>query len=278
MLGHEGLLKIFKDLIKAEKLSQSYIFFGQEGVGKKTFALTLASFLENKKQEFEQNKALNDFIFISPGEENSLGIDRIREIKNFLFQRPNVSRYRTVVVDRAETLTTEAQNALLKISEEPPQAALIILIVRDLNLLMPTILSRFQTIYFSILKLEVISKWLINDFSLEEKKAKEISQASFGRPGLAWRLVQDQNFLSLKKQAEEFVSSKTSTSSKLIKDLVDDENFKLPNFLDAVIETLVASGMYAKNFKFWHRVLELRRKVDYAPLNPRLQLEDLSRM
>ncbi len=141
-------------------------------VGKRTVAQALAHFLE--KGEFEpcppaneilQDAKLIDLAFAKQLDrelKDSISIDAVREIKNFLWQRPNVSPKRTLIIDEAELLTTEAQNALLKITEEPPASSLLIVVASDLDGIMPTILSRLQKIHFGAVPEAEIAKWLAN--------------------------------------------------------------------------------------------------------------------
>src|SRR5690349_15600623 len=113
IIGHETALADLKKLADRGALSHSYLFFGPAMVGKKMVARALAEHLE--KRENAATVALSDCILIEPGEGGSIGIDTVRDIKNFLWQKPNVSARRTLIIDDAELLTAEAQNALLKI-------------------------------------------------------------------------------------------------------------------------------------------------------------------
>ena len=74
----------------------------------------------------------------------SLGIDEVRRLRRSLSLRPLHKTHKTAVILEAEKLTIEGQNALLKILEEPPADAAIILVARDQDLLLPTVISRCQ--------------------------------------------------------------------------------------------------------------------------------------
>ncbi|KKR81254.1 MAG: polymerase III, gamma/tau subunit protein [Candidatus Daviesbacteria bacterium GW2011_GWA1_41_61] len=80
-------------------------------------------------------------------EEDKLGIEQVRQIKEFLSLKPYHGGSQAVVLIAAENLTLDAQNALLKTLEEPPGEALIILGVSSEDQLLPTILSRCQTFF-----------------------------------------------------------------------------------------------------------------------------------
>lgn len=89
-----------------------------------------------------------DIYWFSPDftEKESVGIEDIRKIQQKIFLKPIKSKTKAIVIQKAQSLTPEAQNALLKTLEEPPQNTLIILALENQNLLLPTILSRCKII------------------------------------------------------------------------------------------------------------------------------------
>lgn len=136
----DKLQKDFKELAVSGKLAQGYIFFGSRD-GKEDFAKRLSNFLENKDWQSSSDLRL-DFLEVGKG------IDDIRAAAQFLWQKPLVSSRKTLLIPQAENLTIEAQNAILKISEDSPPHALLIITVNDPESLLPTLTSRFQKIYF----------------------------------------------------------------------------------------------------------------------------------
>jgi len=136
----------FRELIENDKLSHSYLFFGA-GEEKFIFSQTLANFLEKGKFA-EPKEILTEFLAISPDEKGTIGIEEIRNLKYFLWQEPIASLKRVVIIENAQALTPEAQNAALKIVEEPPKRGLIIFLTKTAEDLIPTLNSRLQKIYF----------------------------------------------------------------------------------------------------------------------------------
>ena len=223
-IGHQHLVKDFKELIRRDKLAHGYIFFGEPQVGKFYFAKHLANFLENQKFEIA-SRVLQDVLIL----EDATGIESMRGLKNFLWQKPIISPKRTVIIDRADYLTPEAQNAILKITEEPPTSALLILIVNQLENLTPTLLSRFQKIYFSRLKDDEM-KTLV--------KQDKIITLAFGRPGRAMNLLSDELLKEASKYALDFLKASDTKRSELIKELVEAQKEK-PKILDDFFEMLI---------------------------------------
>jgi DNA polymerase III delta prime subunit len=91
-----------------------------------------------------------DVLSLQP--EKSLGIDAVRQVQHFLSRKPLMSDHNTVIINAAETLTLPAQNALLKILEEPPGNSQIYLVTSQPDLLLPTILSRVSDAAASVRK------------------------------------------------------------------------------------------------------------------------------
>lgn len=274
VLGHKLLIKGFKNMVKNGRLSHGYVFFGPEGVGKKTFGLALANFLENQELDYTEGKLLSDLFLILPDENKTIGINVIKEARNFLFQKPNRSLKRTLIIDEAEFLTTEAQNALLKITEEPPASSLLILIVRDPEILMPTLASRLQRIYFSPLSVREVEEWLEEKAKKKEPAvSRKIIEEARGSLGLAMRMLSDDEFNQARKSAEKFLKLSQIDRKNFIKELLEPESFDVLEFLDSLILALANDKKI--DYNFWHKVLRLRRDFSNFPLNPKLQLLNL---
>ncbi len=139
LAGHQHLVEDFKSLMTARRLFPSYIFFGEPSLGKFHFARHVAAYAETGTFDIGV-RALQDTLIV----DGDNGIDAMRHLKAFLWQKPAVSGYRTAIVNNADDLTIEAQNAILKVAEEPPAHALLILIVRQPDNLIVPIASRFQ--------------------------------------------------------------------------------------------------------------------------------------
>lgn len=146
------LAEKFRSLVAAENLSHAYLFFGGGNSSwakneKFAFAESLANFLE--RGVFESPKRpLFELAILEKNEKETIGIDAARDLKTFLYRKPVASKRRTAIIKDAESLTPEAQNAILKIAEEPPDYSLIIFIASDETNLLPTLKSRLQKVYF----------------------------------------------------------------------------------------------------------------------------------
>lgn len=100
-------------------------------------------------QKIYKEKKVSNFDIHVIEKEGSIGIGEVREIQKNLFLKPVSGEIKTVVLLNSQNLTIEAQNALLKILEEPPLSALIILTANKKDSFLPTIISRCKIIEFS---------------------------------------------------------------------------------------------------------------------------------
>ncbi|TSA44860.1 hypothetical protein D4R51_02975 [bacterium] len=217
LFGHEEKVKIFKKLIKEEKLGQAYLFYGDRGIGKNAFAVLLAHALETGKFSAEGGPAsggetgaapLLDALFLAKDpEENKLGKEKISEVKKFLWQKPVKSLHKLVILDNTEDLTPEAQGALLKIVEEPPAHALLIFIAQDDQVFLPPLLSRLTKVYFPRLSKAEVANFLSEKYEIKRDKAEEIAERSFGRLGLALNILNKTAELD-EKILEDFLESR----------------------------------------------------------------------
>lgn len=140
------LRKRFEELITRGRLGHAYLFFGGGLEELLQCTQSCMCFLERGTWEHPGTIPLLDGRILGGGTE-PIGIDDVRAAKGFLAEKPFLAKRRTLVIARAELLTSQAAPALLKLLEEPPPAALILLTVRDLDALLTTIRSRCERFY-----------------------------------------------------------------------------------------------------------------------------------
>jgi DNA polymerase-3 subunit delta' len=275
LFGCRKNLETLKDLAKRGDLPHGLIFYGPEMTGKFTAAKALAAYLETGDWDF--SGPINEAKIIIPNQEGSIGIDESRAIKEFVYQKPALSKYRMVIVDEAERLTDAAQDALLKIAEEPPESSLLILIVREPELLSATLRSRFQKIFFGEGDVAELEKYLRSEKGFKAEEAKEFAELSGGKAGLALRLKTDEVFRAKIALAEKYLSSAPATRTEMIKKLSGEEFWDIERFLDDLALALLAKYRKSDGFaSAYHALMETRRNFGYYNLSPRIQLEALS--
>lgn len=178
LLGNDKIKRELLDVVRSGNVSHSYMFVGEEGLGKCLFALDFAKLIlcmsENKLECNNCESCVKfssqnhpDFIKVEP-DGNSIKIAQMREMQENIYQKPIVSSKKVFIINNAEKMTQEAQNSLLKTLEEPPSYIVIILIVSNENLLLNTIKSRCLKLNFqNIEKTEILKYLESNNLSQE---------------------------------------------------------------------------------------------------------------
>lgn len=198
VLGHARPIELLKRAMKNEKLAHSYLFLGNEGIGKKWVALQFAKALNCVGEEPERRDACDrclscrkiddqlhpDVLVLEP-EGQTIKADQVRQMQKDLAYRPYEGRHRVCILTAADRMAPNMSNILLKTLEEPPLHTVIILLANHPRLLLPTILSRCQPIRFNPLPIPLVSKWLMDQKGLDEQEAHLLASLSEGSPGKA---------------------------------------------------------------------------------------------
>lgn len=148
IVGHKREREELSRLLSRDGLSLS--FSGKEGTGKKLVALSFLRELLGISESDDIRK--NSDLFLIEKEDEMIKADDIRALINFSGIKSYLGGKKAVLIDNAENMNKNAQNALLKILEEPPKGEFIILITKDFEELLPTIRSRVTNIRFQDLK------------------------------------------------------------------------------------------------------------------------------
>lgn len=207
IVGQERAIKILTKSLKEDKVSSSYIFVGREGTGKNFTAIEFIKTINclnlNKKLEAcdnchscnEISKQCSPDLKIIEPIKSSIKIEQIREMRKEIELKPFRSKKKVYIIDKAEKMTTEASNCLLKTIEEPPCYAIIILICSKIDPILLTIISRCQIVNFGLVNSLKIKEILLNKINnLEKDKAEIISKLAQGSIGKAFKLTADKEY------------------------------------------------------------------------------------
>lgn len=226
--GHESVEKNIIDMLNSGAVPHAVIFAGPEGIGKAAMAYRLARhILKNGIGDDGQDSLFGDgpapvtsldvdpedptFRKIASGghpdmlvierpmderkgeQKAAVDVDSARKVAPFLRMTASGDNgWRVVIVDDADTMNRNAQNALLKILEEPPPRALLILIVHRAGAMIPTIRSRCRVINFAPLSDETILELMArHDPNLSKSDATAIAAMAEGRIGAAVKLMDE---------------------------------------------------------------------------------------
>jgi len=266
LIGNKTIIDFFNDLIKNDNFNHAYLFYGLDGIGKKTLTLKIAEKLLG---------TLNspDIKIIQKGNEQILVSD-IRELKNFL-SLTSFGKYKIAIIDNAHNLNKEASNALLKFLEEPAGKTIIFLITHSQKFLLPTIISRCQTVRFKPISKKEIHKFLINNGAKEEVAyvAAELSNGSVVKA------------LNLAEQLEEF-NKNSQFFTKLVKNdlhyrfsvarkMLEDKDLLKKTIQDWILHSyLEFSKEPEKNVRVLRSLLNLNYIINQQQFNHKLALEN----
>lgn len=212
ILGHEQVKENFQNAIIYNKVSHAYILTGESGMGKKSlanaFALSLLCERGVKEPCMECHACKQvlsgnhpDLIHVFHEKSGSIGVEDIRtQINDTVMVRPYSSYYKIYVVDEAEKMTVQAQNALLKTIEEPPSYAVILLLTANQEALLPTILSRCVNLKLKPLQDHVVKTYLMQTLHISETEAEIYTAFARGNLGKAIALSSSDSFQKLHNQ------------------------------------------------------------------------------
>ncbi|WP_343003828.1 AAA family ATPase [Clostridium sp. 2218st1_F5_2218SCRN_220325] len=229
--GQNFAKKYLTNSIKSNMVSHAYMFEGPNGIGKNTMARELAAILLEMENLFNSP----DYIEIKP-DGNSIKIAQIRKLQSDILVKPYKS-YKIYVIDEAQKMTVEAQNALLKTLEEPPKYAIIILITDNKESLLDTIKSRCEIIKFTPIPMQEVASYLTMN-GIDSKRASLLANFSRGSMKKAIELSESEEFHLMREEVQKYVETFLNGNLIEIMDIQSSiEKYKdqITNILDLLI-------------------------------------------
>lgn len=217
IIGQEFAKKYLTNSIRKNKINHAYMFEGIEGIGKKKFTEELSKILLNN----ENVDSSPDYINIFP-DGSSIKIAQIRKLQTDVIIKPHKD-YKIYIINNAEKMTVEAQNALLKTLEEPPWYAIMILITSNKEALLDTIKSRCEIIKFLPISLLDLQTYLIKN-GVDEQRAQLLATFSRGSIEKALELADSAEFAIMREDIQSYIQT------ILDKNIV--EILEIPNNMD----------------------------------------------
>ena len=202
-IGNEKVIDRLSKLIESGRFPHALIIEGEEGIGKKTLAKDIACALVcrgNDKPcgECAQCKkaigAIHPDIseYIPAGTANSFHVDTVRNIINDAYVQPNEADYKIYILANAHCMNQNAQNALLKILEEPPKYVVFILTTNSKSALLSTVLSRSVCVSLEGVDIERAANYITSYCeNVDYNTAKKTVETFNGNIGKAIDSLQD---------------------------------------------------------------------------------------
>ncbi len=266
ILGHEEIISHLQNAIHLKKISHAYILDGEEGTGKNLLAAAFAQTLQCEngetspcgtcrscKQAISGNQP--DIIYVEHRNAGSIGVEDIREqLCGDIQIRPYRSPYKIYIIDEAEKMTIQAQNALLKTIEEPPSYGVIFLLTTNSEAFLPTILSRCVTLKLRPVKDNLIRKYLMEELRIPDYQADLCTAFARGNVGKARKLATSEHFGELKDHAVH-----------LVRHMNDMELWEITEAIRKVADYKADINDYLDLLVFWYRdvlLFKATRQVD----------------
>jgi DNA polymerase-3 subunit delta' len=204
--GHRALVALLTRAVVRGSLPQSLIFAGPEGVGKRLTAISLAQAVNCPNAAAVAGDEAGDDAPAIDGcgtcsvcrrvaqgmhpdviqlAATDVGIDDIREAIETAGYRPFEGKRRVFILDTADRLSNEIQNALLKTLEEPPPSSSFVLVTSRPDMLLPTVRSRCPMLRFGRLSVADVERLLEQQHGLERARAHAVAMAAEGSVGRA---------------------------------------------------------------------------------------------
>lgn len=213
IVGHEQIIGHLQNAITLDKVSHAYILNGPDKAGKRMIAEAFAMTLQcEKKQDkpclechsCKQAMGHNqpDIIYVQHEKPNTVSVDDIREqVNHDIDIKPYASPYKVYIIDEAEKMNVQAQNALLKTIEEPPVYAVLLLLTNNADAFLPTIRSRCVTLNLKAVPDAAIRNYLMTKRGVPDYQAEVCVAFAQGNVGKAIALASSEDFNELKAAA-----------------------------------------------------------------------------
>lgn len=279
IIGHEQIIEHLQNAIAMDKVSHAYIINGPDKSGKmmlaEAFAMTVQceqggrdACLEchSCKQALGRNQP--DIIYVSHEKPNTISVDDIRtQVNNDIVIKPYSSRHKIYIIDEAEKMNVQAQNALLKTIEEPPAYAIILLLTTNADSFLPTILSRCVSLNIKAVPDETIEKYLMSNWQIPDYQAQICVAFAQGNVGKAIQLASSSDFNELK-----------SSVLQLVKRLHEIDLYELTEAVKQIGEYKLQINDYFDLMMVWYRdVLYFKATGDVNGLIFKDEVYDIKR-
>ena len=312
IVGHDTIEQNLLTAIAENRLPHGLIFSGLKGIGKSTFACRLTKFLLTQNTDPNQDSLFGDAapataptsmdtdpahpdvrLFLAGAHPDiliaerayddaknkykaSIDVAEIRKITPFLRKTSSDAGWRVVIVDDADTMNRNAQNAILKILEEPPKRTIIILIAHRAGNLIPTIKSRTQTINFAPLSNEALSTLIDqSEFPPAAGQKQTLIDLAGGSIGRAIGLMEEEG-IEMIQTVTALISTKPDwdaihkTADSLARNGQDKAYAQFQSALKTILHTLCKSK--ARNAPLPNHLKNLQPLTDQKPLTDLLTL------
>jgi DNA polymerase-3 subunit delta' len=208
VLGQDHAIGLLQNALRTGRVHHAYLFVGPAGTGRHDTAWAFAQALQCEDAQEDacgrcppcvksSRRVHPDIRWVEPREGRAnIGIDQVRAIRSEVAYGPYEGKYRVYIVTPADRIPPEAQNAMLKLLEEPPPRTVFVLVAESPHALLPTVVSRLQPVRFHLVPADEIEGVLRTRLGVEPARARVLAALCGGRAALAARWAQTPDALS----------------------------------------------------------------------------------
>ncbi len=214
LYGNEETKQYLQSALQNGRLAHAYLIEGDAKSGKHLLAMSLAAALAGEMADRVWNQTTPDVsTYGLASDRKTISVDLVRKIKESVYLKPSELPCKVYIIEQSDTMTVQAQNALLKFLEEPPAQVYFFLLCENASLLLPTVRSRVQLLRTERFSHEKLQQLLLQN----EKKAKTVLEKdpdafsamldrANGSYGIACQLLNGKNDAKSKKRKEKIES------------------------------------------------------------------------
>lgn len=265
IIGHKQIIEHLQNAISMDKVSHAYIFNGPDKAGKMLLANSFAAALQCEQHGTDGCMACHsckqvisgshpDIIYLQHEKPNTISVDDIRtQINNDVEVKPYASPYKIYIIDEAEKMNQQAQNALLKTIEEPPAYAVILLLTTNADSFLPTILSRCITLNLKVVPDQTIREFLMKEYNVPDYQADICTAFAQGNVGKAIQLAGSAEFNEIKASAVQ-----------LLRRMKDIELYEMMEAIKQIGDYKLSINDYFDIMTIWYRDVLLYKATSDA--------------
>ena len=214
LYGLDEIKTYFSSLCREKKLSHAYLIEGAHGTGKKSLVRFIASELGCKTENIDTCPDIR-FIFRENDKKN-ISIDAVRGVISDAYLTPSVLDFKLYAFDGAETLSPQAQNALLKVIEEPPENVYFFLLCESCAQILTTVKSRTKKIVMPTFSVNEITELLASEnFSASRDRCGIAAKLSGGSVGYARELYENDDTATFFGIAKKIIQAQSEKNVKV---------------------------------------------------------------